>query len=80
VVTDLLLRWLRPLVQCPGAVRAVAAAGPVALWLPYFALVSLRYRLGWSLELWAGSVVLASLAGLALGCSPHRLRSCRRAA
>jgi hypothetical protein len=67
VVTDLLLGWLRPSAQRPAATRAVAAVVPAALWLPYFALVAMRYRLGWSLELWAGSVMLASMAGLALG-------------
>jgi hypothetical protein len=67
VATDLLIGWLRPSPGRPGAVRALAAAVPVALWLPYFALVAGRYGLGWPAALWAGSVALASLTGLALG-------------
>jgi len=67
LVTDVLLWRLRPWAQRPRAVRVTAAAVPVALWLPYFALVALGYGLDWSLELWSGTVVLATLAGLALG-------------
>jgi hypothetical protein len=67
LTADLLVGWLRPAASRPGAVRALATAVPAALWLPYFGLVAARYGLGWPATLWAGSVVLASLAGLALG-------------
>lgn len=49
-----------------ASVRVVAGAVPAALWLGYFAVVAGVYDMGWTAELWSGSVVLATLTGVAL--------------
>jgi len=67
LLADLLISRLRPSTARPVALWTVAAAVPVALWVPYFAVVAGWYGLAWPAELWSGSVVLSSLAGLALG-------------
>ena len=59
VVADLLVTTGRP-------PRVVAAVTPVALWLPYFAVIQLHYHLGWQIHLWAGTVFLAALSGVGL--------------
>lgn len=45
---------------------ATAAATAAALWLAYFAIFQLAYGVGWSAELWLGSVVLAALVAATL--------------
>lgn len=50
-----------------ASVPVVATAIPVALWLSYFGIVAVVYGMGWSAELWTGSILLAALIGLALG-------------
>jgi hypothetical protein len=54
------------LVQADVGVRWVAVFTPVALWLPYFLVFKVSYRLPWTVHLWLGSVFLAALAGLGL--------------
>jgi hypothetical protein len=67
LLADLLISRLRPSAARPVALWTVAAVVPAALWAPYFAVVAGWYGLAWPAELWSGSVVLSSLAGLALG-------------
>ncbi len=45
----------------------LGAALPVALWSAYFAIYQLAYGVKWTIELWAGVTVLATLIGLVLG-------------
>jgi hypothetical protein len=66
LVADRLVDKLRPSPIRPAALRAFGAVVPTVLWLAYFALVSLFFGLGWSVELWAGVAVMAALTGLSL--------------
>jgi hypothetical protein len=66
VAADLLIRRLRPDVDRPWAVYAVAAAVSAVLWAAFFAIYQVAYGVGWPAELWAGSVVVAALSGLAV--------------
>ncbi|HET6747955.1 MAG TPA: hypothetical protein VFL71_01725 [Actinomycetes bacterium] len=50
----------------PGAHRLVATVTPLALWTSYFLVLQLTDGIAWPAELWTGSVVFASLSGLAL--------------
>ena len=66
LAADGLALMLRPGATRAGAVRTFAALAPVPLWLAVFAAIALTDGLGWSAELWTGSVLLAAAAGLAL--------------
>jgi hypothetical protein len=66
VVADLLLRQLRPSVGRTGALRLFALVVPAVLYALYFLGLMLVDRVWWSIHLWAGSVVLASIVGLLL--------------
>lgn len=55
------------LVRGGVSVRVLSGMLPAALWLGYFGVVVVAYDLGWSAELWTGTVVLAVLTGLGLG-------------
>jgi hypothetical protein len=50
-----------------ASIPVVATAIPAALWLSYFGVVAVVYGMGWSAELWTGTVALSALVGLALG-------------
>jgi hypothetical protein len=66
LAADLLLHALRPDAARPGAFRAFAAGLP-ALWAAaVFAGAALPAGLWWSVDLWAGTVVLAGIAGYLL--------------
>jgi hypothetical protein len=58
IVVELLRRTL-PLI-------ATAAATSVAMWLAFFAVVELTEGIAWTVELWAGSIVLAAASSAAL--------------
>jgi hypothetical protein len=49
-----------------GADRLVATVTPLALWASYFLVLEVRDGIAWPVELWTGSIVFASLSGLAL--------------
>ncbi len=66
LAADLLIARLRPSPARPWALRVVAGAVPVVLWLAFFGLFQLAYGLGWSPELWAGVTLMAALAGAGL--------------
>lgn len=67
VVGDLLLAWLRPGPDRPGAVKLFAVALPVIIGTCYF-LTGYFSHGGflWSVELWAGMVTMGGIAGLGL--------------
>jgi hypothetical protein len=44
----------------------VATITPLTLWTSYFLVLQLRDGIAWPAELWTGSVIFASLSGLAL--------------
>lgn len=46
---------------------AVVGLAPVVLWSSFFAVANAEQRLVWSVELWAGSIVIASAAASMLG-------------
>jgi hypothetical protein len=49
-----------------AAHRLVAVVTPLGLWSAYFLVLQLREGIAWPAELWTGSIVFASLSGLAL--------------
>jgi hypothetical protein len=48
----------------PRDVRLLGLTAPVAMYAPYFLAVTLAAGLAWSEDLWAGSIVAATLTGL----------------
>jgi hypothetical protein len=66
VLADGLVAWLRPSRARLAAVRIVAVVIPLLLVGGYLAMVMLQEQLLWSVHLWVGSLVLASLAGWAM--------------
>lgn len=67
LMADLALRWLRPSAGRPGAYWAAGLVVPLLLWSAWFAAVGLAEGIGWSLELWTGTILWSGLIGLALG-------------
>jgi hypothetical protein len=49
-----------------SASRLVATVTPLVLWAAYFLVLELGDGIAWPAELWTGSIVFASLSGLAL--------------
>ena len=66
MVTDVVIKRVRPCAGRPLAYHAVAAALPIAIWVPYFIGMEIDGRLAWHPELWGGTVFLSVLSGLAL--------------
>ena len=66
LASDALVGWLCPAPGRPWALRAVGALAPLAMWLPYMAVLAARYGLAWAAPVWAGAVVLSSMTGFAL--------------
>jgi hypothetical protein len=67
VAVDALLAWLRPSTSEPVRFWAAATAVPLVTWSVYFATVALTTGMGWSVEMWSGSIMWAGLLGCALG-------------
>jgi hypothetical protein len=63
LVADGLLYYLNPSPRRPGAFRLFAFVVPVVFYLFYFVALWFMKGLWWSVHLWAGSIVLAGLAG-----------------
>ena len=63
---DVAVHLLRPSPERRWAARAVAVIAPAVYWTSHFALLKAGYGVTWELEMWLGSVVWASLSGLAL--------------
>jgi hypothetical protein len=58
-------RWGRGADPVAGH-RLVAVVAPLGLWSAYFLVLQLRDGVAWAAELWTGSILFASLSGLAL--------------
>jgi len=63
---DLLIRRLDPSPHRAAAAYAVAALTSLSLWLFFFGSYQLAYGIGWTPELWAGALVMATMSALAL--------------
>jgi Tol biopolymer transport system component len=63
---DLLLRWLHPTADRPGALRLFAFAAPLVYESLYFATLALTSGIDWSIHLWAGAAVMAGAVGVLL--------------
>lgn len=63
---DALVVRLRPSPWRPRTYLAFAAAVPAVLWLTYFAVVEVRFGIGWPVELWAGVSGLSAFVGVGL--------------
>lgn len=66
LAAEILAAALRPAPSRPAAFRLFAALVPAILWSLVLGALALGGDLGWPVELWSGSVVLAAAAGLGL--------------
>ncbi|MCD9022060.1 hypothetical protein [Cohnella silvisoli] len=66
LIGDLVYHGLRPYEGRMWAYRVVAFITPVALWTIYYIWMFMLTGIGWSVELWTGSVVEAGLVSLGL--------------
>ena len=66
LAAEVLVRLLRPRRDRPWTLRLVAFAVPTCLYLVYFGTLQVREGIDWSVHLWAGSAVMAGVAGLLL--------------
>jgi hypothetical protein len=66
LAVDGLLRLLEPSASRPQRFWATGALVPLATWSVYFAVVAVTVGIGWSAELWTGTIAWACLLGLAL--------------
>jgi hypothetical protein len=66
LAVDGLLRLLGPLAGRRGRFWAAGALVPLVTWSVYFAAVAVTAGVGWSAELWTGTIAWACLLGLAL--------------
>lgn len=67
LVTDLMLLWVRPSIRQPTRYWAFSFLTPVVFFTFYFVSLLLWRGIAWSIHLWAGSIVMAGVAGLVLG-------------
>jgi hypothetical protein len=66
LAVDGLLRLLEPSASRPQRFWATGALVPLATWSMYFAMVAITVGIGWSAELWTGTIAWSCLLGLAL--------------
>jgi len=66
LAADWSIAWSSRAAGRTGAHRLVATITPLALWTSYFLVLQLRDGIAWPAELWTGSIIFASLSGLAL--------------
>jgi len=80
LAADVLVHLLRPRSDRPWTLRLVAFTVPTSLYLVYFGTLQVREGIGWSVHLWAGSAVMAGVAGLLLSflvVGPRRTQASR---
>jgi hypothetical protein len=65
LAVDGLLRLLGPSASLPQRFWAAGAVVPLVTWSVYFAVVAVTLGIGWSAELWTGTIAWACLLGLA---------------
>lgn len=66
LAADLVVRATGAGPSAPGGARLAAVALPAVTWPAFFAVAALTSGLGWSAELWSGTVVLACATALGL--------------
>ena len=66
LAVDILLRLLGPSASRPQRFWAVGALVPLVTWSVYFTAVAVTAGIGWSAELWAGTITWSCLLGLTL--------------
>jgi hypothetical protein len=66
LAADWSIAWSSRTASRTSADRLVATVTPLVLWSSYFLVLELRDGIAWPAELWTGSIVFASLSGLAL--------------
>jgi hypothetical protein len=66
LAADWAIAWSSRTASPTGAHRLVATVTPLALWTSFFLVLELRDGIGWPAELWTGSIIFATLSGLAL--------------
>jgi hypothetical protein len=66
LLTDVLVRRLRPALDRRAAVRLVAVLSPMVLFSAWFAALSVTTGVWYPPEIWAGTIVWTGLAGLGL--------------
>jgi hypothetical protein len=66
LVADGLVMALKPSVERARALRAFAFLVPAVLFALYFAILGVTEGIGWTVELWTGSIVFAGVTGLVL--------------
>lgn len=65
LAVDATARALRHL-RVDHVARIVSGVGPLVMWAVYFAILSTGEPIRWPVEVWAGSIGIAALAGLGL--------------
>lgn len=65
-IADVLMAWLHPGPQRPGALRLAAFIGPVAVSALYLLVVSATVGMTWPITLWLGAIVVCGAIGLLL--------------
>jgi hypothetical protein len=65
LAVDATARALRHL-RVDHVARIVSGVGPLVMWAVYFAVLSTGEPIRWPVEVWAGSIGIAALAGLGL--------------
>ena len=67
LIVDFLLHFTKVSPENEKGIRIVAGLLPILFFASYFGLLQIFFgEIGWSVDLWAGSVVLASGLGLLL--------------
>jgi hypothetical protein len=66
LVADLLLRWLNVSPSRPTTVYVFGGLVPIVLWSLNMAAIWVTAGMGWTPELWSGTVVLTALVGVGL--------------
>jgi hypothetical protein len=66
LAADLFIRRFRPHPESAGTWLALGGVIPLVMWSTYFSTFAIFGEIGWTPELWAGSIVLGVLVGLGL--------------
>jgi len=66
LAADALIRWLHPSSERTLGVRIIAGLVPIPLWVTYFLILRAAHGIGWPLDLWIGTTMLAAIMGILL--------------